>query len=234
MTGTESEPRSAEWAWLGSVPYLSALTLQESIRDGVAAGNLPETLLLLEHEPVITLGRHVRPEHMLASPRELARAGIAVVHTSRGGDVTFHGPGQLVGYPVFRLRGGIKAHVAAMVSGIVASLAELGIAAEWRAARPGIWVGNDKICAVGVHVRRRVAVHGFALNASVALAGFDNIVPCGLADAGVTSIVELLGAAPTLADLATRVARAFAASFDMRMVRIPSTSSRLQTAFVDR
>lgn len=223
-------PRFAEWAWLGRVAFPQALRLQERLRVEVAAGGAPQTLLLLEHEGVITLGRHAQPANVLASREQLAKDGISVVSTSRGGDVTFHGPGQLVGYPVFRLPDGIKAHVTAMASGIVAVLAELGIAAEWRASRPGIWVGGDKICAVGVHVRRRVAMHGFALNASVDLAGFRNIVPCGLANAGVTSIARLRGSAPELEDLATRVARAFARSFGIDMVKISEASSRLQIA----
>jgi lipoyl(octanoyl) transferase len=223
-------PRFAEWAWLGRVAFPQALRLQERLRVEVAAGGAPQTLLLLEHEGVITLGRHAQPANVLASREQLAKDGISVVSTSRGGDVTFHGPGQLVGYPVFRLPDGIKAHVTAMASGIVAVLAELGIVAEWRASRPGIWVGGDKICAVGVHVRRRVAMHGFALNASVDLAGFRNIVPCGLANAGVTSIARLRGSAPELEDLATRVARAFARSFGIDMVKISEASSRLQIA----
>jgi lipoyl(octanoyl) transferase len=230
LSGDTVTPRFAEWAWLGRVPFPQALRLQERLRAEVVAGGAPETLLLLEHERVITLGRHAQPANVLASREQLAKDGISVVPTSRGGDVTFHGPGQLVGYPVFRLPGGIKAHVTAMADGIVATLAELDIVAEWRASRPGIWVGSDKICAVGVHVRRHVAMHGFALNASVDLAGFRDIVPCGLANAGVTSIARLRGSAPELVDLAARVAHAFARSFGIRMVKIPAASSRLQIA----
>jgi lipoyl(octanoyl) transferase len=204
--------------------------LQERVRTDVAAGAAPETLLLLEHESVITLGRHAQPAHVLARPEQLAKDSIAVVPTSRGGDVTFHGPGQLLGYPIFRLPAGIKAHVVAMASAIIGVLAELDIVAEWRTAQPGIWVGGDKICAVGVHVRRRVAIHGFALNASVDLAGFRTIVPCGLGNAGVTSIAKLRGAAPALPDLAARVAHTFSRSFAMRMEKISASASRLQVA----
>jgi lipoyl(octanoyl) transferase len=233
LSGATGDPRVIEWAWLGAVPYAEALRLQEQIRDGVAGGSAAETLLLLEHPPVITLGRHASPANVLASPDRLARDGTTVVHTSRGGDVTFHGPGQLVGYPVFRLPRGIRAHVTEMASGIIAVLAAMGIAAAWRESRPGIWVGDDKICAFGVHVRRRIAIHGFALNASVALGGFRAIVPCGLAGAGVTSIAKLKGSAPQLEILAVRVASAFEHSFGVRMVRIPPTSSRLQNASSD-
>ena len=212
------------------MPFLQALRLQERVRDEVVAGQAPETLLLLEHEPVITLGRHARPSNVLASPAQLAKDGIAVVPTSRGGDVTFHGPGQLVGYPVFRLPAGIRAHVAAMATAIVSVLAELGIPGEWRASQPGIWVGSDKICAVGVHVRRGVALHGFALNADTDLTAFRAIVPCGLHAAGVTSIAKLRGSAPALGELAERVANACTRAFAMPMKKIPAHASRLQVA----
>jgi len=225
------ERRPGEWAWLGSVPYDRALHLQEVVRDQVAEGSAADTLLLLEHEPVITLGRSADPANVLASPEELGRNGISVVRTSRGGDVTFHGPGQLVGYPVFRLHRGVRAHVKAMADGIIVALGTLGIEAEWRESHPGVWVGTEKICALGVHVRRHVAMHGFALNVSTDLAGFCAIVPCGLRDAGVTSIARLLGTAPELEPIAERVVHAFEQSFCMCLERISASSSRLQSAY---
>jgi lipoyl(octanoyl) transferase len=230
VSGAAAATRVIAWAWLGRVPYPEALELQTRLRDDLLAGRAPETLLLLEHEPVITLGRHARPANVLTPKRDLAAAGIDVIHTTRGGDVTFHGPGQLVGYPVFRLRGGLKAHLAAIAEGVIAVLADLGITAEWRGSQPGIWVGDEKICAVGVHVHRRIAIHGFALNVGVDLASFDHVVPCGLANAKVTSIATLRGTSPTLAELATRVAAAFALSFGVRMEEGPDLSSRLQIA----
>jgi len=219
-----------EWAWLGTVPYARALRLQEQVHAEIAEGRAPETLLLLEHRPVITLGRHADPANLLAQPERLASEGISVVQTSRGGDVTYHGAGQLVGYPIFRVRRGVRAHVTAMANGIISVLAAMGIAAEWRESQPGIWTGADKLCALGIQVRRRVAMHGFALNASVDLAGFRNIVPCGLASAGVTSICKLLGRAPTMEELTASVARAFAQSFGATLVQISPASSRLQIA----
>jgi len=219
-----------EWAWLGSVPYARGVCIQENVRDQVAQATAVDTLLLLEHEPVITLGRSADPANVIASAEDLGRAGIAVVRTSRGGDVTYHGPGQMVGYPVFRLRRGVRAHVKAMAEGIIAALATLGIAAEWRASRPGVWVGAEKICAVGVHVRRRVAMHGFALNVTTDLSAFRTIVPCGLRDAGVTSIARILGTALELEDVAERLVRAFERSFLIRLERISASSSRLQIA----
>jgi lipoyl(octanoyl) transferase len=229
-----SKVHDAEWAWLGRVPYAQALRLQERIREQVVHGSAPDTLLLLEHPPVITLGRHAHLANVLASPERLARDGIALVRTSRGGDVTLHGPGQLVGYPVFRLRRGLRAHLGAIAEAVIRVLADLGIVAAWDPSRPGIWVGHAKICAVGVHVVRHVAIHGFALNASIDLAAFGAIVPCGLRSAGVTSIARVLGAAPALESLADSMATACARAFALRLRRIPANSSRLQIASVDR
>ncbi len=202
----------ARWSWLGRVPFAATARQQERLRAAVIAGVGPETLLLCEHGPVITLGRSARRANVLASTATLAARDVAVVETARGGDVTYHGPGQLVGYPVVRLRRGVVGHVTAMAHAVADVLAGLGIAAVWRRDRPGLWVGDAKICAVGVHVRQRVAIHGFALNVSNGPDGFDLIVPCGLPDARVTSIArELRGAAaiPPLHLLASRVARAF-------------------------
>jgi lipoyl(octanoyl) transferase len=148
-------------------------------------------------------------------PEELARRGIAVRNASRGGDVTYHGPGQLVGYPIFRLRPGLLAHMQKMAAAIVEVLAALGISGRWRRDRPGIWVGDDKICAFGVHVRHRVAIHGFALNATTPAEAFTTIVPCGLSTGGVTSIERLRGRAPALEELARSTAEAFARSFGL-------------------
>jgi lipoyl(octanoyl) transferase len=211
----------AVWRWLGRVPFAAAAREQERLREMVLAGDGPETLLLCEHPPVVTLGRSANPAHLLASPGEFARRGVDVMAASRGGDVTYHGPGQLVGYPVVRLRGGVVGHVTALARAIAAVLGELGIDARWRRETPGLWVGAHgeaadgaaaaKICAFGVHVRHRVAIHGFALNVSGALDGFDLIVPCGLPAARTTSIAAALGegrSLPPLHVLASRVAGA--------------------------
>jgi lipoyl(octanoyl) transferase len=152
---------------------------------------------------------------VLLGPEELARRGIAVRNASRGGDVTYHGPGQLVGYPVFRLRPGLLAHLQGMSAAIVEVLAALGISGRWRRDRPGIWVGEDKICAFGVHVRHRVAIHGFALNATTPAEAFAPIVPCGLSTGGVTSIARQRGHAPALEELARMTAEAFASAFGL-------------------
>ncbi len=188
---------TAHWQWLGRVPYEPALQLQEQIREDILAGRACDTLLLLEHPPVITLGRNAQAANVLLSPARLDEHGIALCRTSRGGDVTFHGPGQLVGYPVFRLRRGVRAHIEAMANAIIEWLARFGVSAQWRSQIPGVWVGNEKICAFGIHVRHRIAIHGFALNLSTDMSGFRAIVPCGLREAGVTSLSQLLGLSPT-------------------------------------
>lgn len=197
--------------------FPDAAALQERLRREILAGERSDTLLLLEHDPVITLGRSADPAHVLLPRAELQRRGVAVAEASRGGDVTYHGPGQLIGYPVFRLRRGVVAHVEAMAAGIVEVLASEGIRADWRRDCPGVWVGAEKVCAFGVHVRRRVAVHGFALNVASDLDAFAAIVPCGLRTRGVTSIERLSGRAPALIDLAARVAAAFARSFGVTL-----------------
>jgi lipoyl(octanoyl) transferase len=213
--------RRAAWRWLGRVPFPETVELQERLRRDVIAGHAPETLLLCEHEPVITLGRSAREAHVLASAEELARRGVAVHAASRGGDVTYHGPGQLVGYPIVRLRGGVVSHLEAMARGLAALLASFGVAAAWRRDAPGLWIdrgiGNSpaKICAFGVHVRHRVTMHGFALNVATALDAFDLIVPCGLRDVVVTSLTALTGAAPPVEQLAPRAAAALGTAFDL-------------------
>jgi lipoyl(octanoyl) transferase len=213
------------------VPFAETAALQERLREDVLAGRGPETLLLCEHDPVITLGRSARTDHVLASADELARRGVAVHAASRGGDVTYHGPGQLVGYPILRLRGGLVSHLESMARGLAALLAPLGIVAAWRRDVPGLWIdrGNGnalaKICAFGVHVRHRVTIHGFALNVTTALDAFDLIVPCGLRDVAVTSIAALKGEAPAPAALGPRAAatlgEAFGVSFAERARRDP-------------
>ncbi|HVY40374.1 MAG TPA: lipoyl(octanoyl) transferase LipB [Polyangia bacterium] len=188
------------------MPFAPAAALQERLRAGVVAGTGPETLLLLEHAPVITLGRSADAAHVLAPAAELARRGIDVVRTTRGGDVTYHGPGQLVGYPIVRLRGGVIAHMTGMARAIAAALNEYGIDARWRREAAGLWVDGAKICAFGVHVRSRVTMHGFALNVAADVSPFDLIVPCGIAGVRTTSMAALGVAPPPLEDLATAIA----------------------------
>ena len=229
----------ARWSWLGRVPFGPVAELQEQLRSRVLDGRGAETLLLLEHHPVITLGRSAEPAHVLAAAPELARRGISLHRASRGGDVTYHGPGQLVGYPVVRLDRGVVGHVRAMADGLIQVLAGLGIAAIWRRESPGLWVatphGEAKICSFGVNVHRRVAVHGFALNVAVDLDAFSLIVPCGLPGVAMTSIDRLVsGAAATLplspellaGEVAGALGRSFRRDFQpvdaARLIRMPA------------
>jgi len=199
------------------VPFAPTAALQERLRADLLAGHGPETLLLLEHDPVITLGRSARPEHVHLPEPELARRGISLVQTGRGGDVTYHGPGQLVGYPIVRLRAGVVGHMTAMARAVAAVLAEQGVDARWRRESPGLWVGDAKICAFGVHVRQRVSIHGFALNVAPDLAAFELIVPCGIAGVRTTSLAALGIAPPPLPDLAARVAARLGAELGLAL-----------------
>jgi lipoyl(octanoyl) transferase len=222
--------RPVRWAWLGLAPYAQVLSLQEEIREGILRGAGQETLLLVEHPPVITLGRNANPTNVLVPPSLLREREVQVVSVSRGGDATFHGPGQLVGYPVFRMCDGVRSHVATMGKAIITLLGELGIVARWRDDHPGVWLGDQKICAVGIHVRRGVAIHGFALNVNIDLGGFADIVPCGLRGFGVTSVAKHLGFSPPMDEVVKRAVRAFEQCFGIQMERIVPADSRLQIA----
>ena len=189
--------REGRWHWLGRVPFAETASLQEATRVAIREGRVPETLFLLEHQPVITLGKSAAENNVLQAPSALASRGIALHRASRGGDVTYHGPGQLVGYPLVRLRRGIRAHVEGMAHALIAALAELAVSARYKREAPGLWVdadvpgGEAKICAFGVNVHHRITMHGFALNLSPDLDAFRLIVPCGLAGCQVTSVAAL-------------------------------------------
>jgi lipoyl(octanoyl) transferase len=221
-------PPIARWAWLGRTPFGAAVRAQERIRAEILAGTAPETLLLLEHDPVITLGRSAAEAHVLAAGAELQRRGVELHRASRGGDVTYHGPGQLVGYPIVRLDRGVIGHFRSMADGLTEVLAGFGIDARWRREAPGLWVGGQagdaKICAFGVNVHRRVAIHGFALNLTVDLDAFRLIVPCGISDAQVTSMDRLGARVPSMEALAIDVASAFDRSFQRTFVRAPPSA----------
>lgn len=180
------------WSWLGRLPYREALEMQRKHRAGVIDGTSPETLWLLEHDPVITTGR--RPVPGLMSPTDLAARGVDFHRTERGGLATYHGPGQLVAYAIVDCwdRGiGARGAVHAMEQGVIDWLASLGLHADRRAGFPGVWVGNNKICAVGMHFKKGVSMHGLGLNLTEGLHGFELITPCGITDGGVTTLQAL-------------------------------------------
>jgi lipoyl(octanoyl) transferase len=193
------------WTYLGRVPYREALALQLRLRQAIRAGSSPDTLLLVEHPPVITLGRHARPDHVLASPAQLARLGIERVAVERGGDVTYHGPGQLVGYPLRRVGRAIREHLRGIAQALLGFVGERGIPCRWRGDAPGIWTPAGKVAAVGIDARQRVAMHGFALNLDPDLSHYGAIVPCGLSEP-VTSLRQLGVDPPPLSEAARELA----------------------------
>jgi lipoate-protein ligase B len=203
------------WAYLGRVPYRTALRLQDQHARQVSAGADPR-LLLLEHPPTVTLGRQADVSNLKLTEAGYERRGIQVVRTLRGGDVTYHGPGQLVGYPVADLRAArcpVPAWVQGHARAIARVLARFGIQARWSDTHPGVWVERRKIAALGFHVSRGVSTHGFAINVHPDLSHFDTIVPCGLRNLGVTSMAELMRDAPSMPELASRVAAEVASTF---------------------
>ena len=179
---------------LGLVEYRRAWDEQVSLAQEIRDGSQPNTLLLLEHPHVYTRGRLSKPEHLSLTETELAERGVSVVDTDRGGQVTYHGPGQLVGYPVINLRnwGGPLKYLRTLEQVIIQTLADLGVEAGLVAGLTGVWVGEAKVAAIGVKISRGVAYHGFSLNVNTDLSYYDHIVPCGITDRYVTSLEELL------------------------------------------
>jgi lipoyl(octanoyl) transferase len=205
--------------WLGRIGYREARELQERAHRARVGGAIPDLLLLLEHDPVITLGAAHDPNSLLWSEEQYAARGIEVVETDRGGDATYHGPGQLVGYPIFDLqpRGrDVHKYLRDLEEALIRCMASLGLAGIRRPAHTGVWVGDEKVCAIGIKVARWVTLHGFALNVSDDLSPFAGIVPCGLAGLGVNSIAALTGTDPGMTSVRQQAVRAFEAVFDLR------------------
>ena len=202
---------------LGLIDYPSALALQRDLHQRVATGELPALLLLLQHPHVYTLGRRGSESDILASENTLRELDADVHHTDRGGEVTYHGPGQLVGYPILDLRAtglGPLAYVRSLERAIISTLAELGIQATSEDKPTGVWVDDAKIAAIGVRVSRGVTMHGFALNVHPDLSYFHHIVPCGMPGTSVTSIAEQ-GVASDINDVIGDLANHFAHHLDL-------------------
>jgi lipoyl(octanoyl) transferase len=226
MTASTRE-RVLAWAWMGTVPYRGAWALQSRLAEDRRAGRLADDLvLLLEHPPVYTMGRNGEPRHVPAGAEALRAAGADYVDVDRGGSVTFHGPGQLVAYPIVDLaasfpiaahpvHGDVVRYLRALEEALIDTAATYGVSVHRRAPYTGVWAGNDKLAAIGVKLARGVTTHGVALNVCTDLRWFDNVVPCGIDGAGVASL-ETLGA-PGLTPqqvaprLATELARALGA-----------------------
>ncbi|HVA63017.1 MAG TPA: lipoyl(octanoyl) transferase LipB [Terriglobales bacterium] len=224
----------------GRLGYAEASALQAKLVRRRQAGEIGDVLVLLEHPPVITLGRNARPQNLLRSPAELAGAGIELAECDRGGDVTFHGPGQLVGYPILDLRAcarpaflpprsgrlelGPVDYVRALEEVLIGVAAECGVPGRRIPGLTGVWTVAEparKLAAIGVHVARGVTSHGFALNVHADLAGFEWIVPCGIADRGVSSLARESGVAWSLAEVAAMARRHFLAVFARQLAEAP-------------
>lgn len=197
--------------WLGRMPYREAWDVQRARHAARDAGEITDTLLLVEHEPVLTLGRHARDEHVIASRDELARRGIEVIRVERGGEVTYHGPGQLVAYPIVRLRELpvlLRPFVRALELTMADVAARYGLEAAPRTGYPGVWIEPDgprprKLGALGLRVERGISYHGIALNITTRLEDFELIDPCGMAGLDVTSVARELGWAGAAAEPST-------------------------------
>ena len=214
---------------LGVVPYAEALDLQKRLVEERRSGNIPDQLLLLQHPPVITLGVKARDDrsHVRASPADLEEAGVEIFETGRGGDVTYHGPGQLVGYPILDLRPDrcdVHRYVRDLEEALIQAAAAFGVATERIQGLTGVWAGKNKLAAIGVRISRWITSHGFAFNVGTNLGHFDLIVPCGIADKGVTSLEVLLSRPIQMDEVESAVVTSFAAVFERRPVQSASVA----------
>lgn len=231
--------------YLGRVDYSIALELQQTLVALVKEGRITHTLLLLEHPPVITMGRNAGEKNIVVSREFLAHNGVELHETNRGGDVTFHGPGQLVGYPIFDLRTfeprvGAVDFVRKLEETLIRTCGDLGVVTERIPSLTGVWTQNEvqgKIAAIGVHISRAVTSHGFALNVTTNLDYFKLIVPCGITDKPVTSLEQEMAQShlsrdrkvPALDDLAQQVARNFGRVFEAQTLWLDSLDALLSS-----
>jgi lipoyl(octanoyl) transferase len=229
----------------GLVGYEAANGAMHDLADLRLAGELPDTLILLEHPPVYTAGRVARPEHLVWSSGELEARGARVHHIDRGGSFTFHGPGQLIGYPIVDLGGRPDAlrYVRRLEEVVIRAGADLGVSLERSPIQTGVWSGTRKVCAIGVRIKRmRVTLHGFAVNCTTDLSWYDAIVPCGLSATGVTSLSELAGRRILVEELAPIVVRRFEEIFGLELapaaagglLRFPGVPSSSPSDIVER
>jgi lipoate-protein ligase B len=200
---------------LGQVPYRDAVGLQERVRAARQSDRLPDGLLLLEHPPVYTKGRRTEPADLPMGDDWYRSQGIEVCETDRGGRVTYHGPGQLVGYPIMRIED-VHAYVRTMEGALIAALADEGVEAEVREGLTGVWAGGRKIGSIGVHVSRGVTTHGFAINVDCDLQPFEWVVPCGIESVRMTSLYLETGRTDAMPCFRKRVAWRFAEAFGLR------------------
>ncbi|MBI2503673.1 MAG: lipoyl(octanoyl) transferase LipB [Candidatus Latescibacteria bacterium] len=217
--------------WAGRLEYQQAWAWQQALRESRRQQALPDLLLLVEHPPTYTCGRSTRPEHLPAAP-VAARAGIEVVPIERGGSITYHGPGQLVGYPILALHPpeqDLHRYVRRLEEVLIRALAGFGLQGRARPGLTGVWVGEQKVAAIGIHVRHWITMHGFALNVGPDLEYFRAIQPCGLDSRVITSMAALLPKPPALAEVAGQAGRCFAEVFggDWEEVSAAGLSARV-------
>jgi lipoyl(octanoyl) transferase len=211
--------RPLEVRRLGTISYAEGLELQRDLVERRRRGEIPDQLLLLQHPPVITLGVKARNDrsHVLATPERLREVGVELHETGRGGDVTYHGPGQLVGYPILDLkpdRCDVHRYVRDLEEAMIRAARELGVEAARVGGLTGIWVGAEKLAAIGVRISRWITSHGFAFNVTTDLSHFNLIVPCGISDRGVTSLRRLLGHDIAMDEVEAVMVKAFCEVFD--------------------
>lgn len=202
---------------LGTIDYAEAHRVQKELQRKRVGGEIGDIVLLLEHPPVLTMGRSAKAQHVLATPELLEARGIPVHEVGRGGDVTYHGPGQLVAYPIIDLkpdRKDVRKYVASLEETMIRTCADFGLAAGRVEGLNGAWIGERKVGAVGVRISRWVTMHGLALNVNSDLRQFEMIVPCGIQDKGVTSLSAELGRAVQVADLLEPLAGHFARLYE--------------------
>ena len=216
---TRDRPSSIQVIDLGRRPYDEVLTLQRRLcRERVEGLRHEDLLLLVEHDPVVTLGRSTKASSLPLPVEELTRRGLGVFEVERGGDVTLHAPGQLVGYPIFQLRHhrpDLHWYLRQLEEALIVALATVGISAERNPGLTGVWTAGKKIASIGIHVKQWVTFHGFALNVTTALDLFDLIVPCGIQGVRMTSVAEEIGTRDGLdAEVRTAVVAAFGTVFD--------------------
>jgi lipoate-protein ligase B len=208
---------------LGNRDYKEAWELQKTIHSKRAGRRIPNTLILVEHNPVITMGKSGQQDNVLFPVEFLKERGVDFYHIERGGDATYHGPGQLVGYPIFNVRdglAGIKPFIAAVENAIVATLADFNIEGQKKERMIGVWTGKGKICSIGIAVQKWVSFHGFALNVNTDLSYFDLIVPCGLKNVEMTSMEQILGKEVSMDDVKKSIAKSFGRIFEQDVTKV--------------
>jgi len=205
--------------YLGVIPYETALEMQERLAQARGEGTIPDVVLLLQHPPLFTRGRFRGREDIIAPPQVLAEQGIAVFSTNRGGSITYHGPGQLVGYPILNLKElglGVREYITKLEEVIIRLLFSLGIQGQRAAGFPGsVWVGEEKVCSIGIHVSRYITQHGFALNVNTDLRHFEYINPCGIKGRVMTSMTKLLGYPIKVEDVTGALIDSFSEIFEL-------------------